>query len=346
MFHRSRIAGRSSAPLLFAATVGFAVTAVDSKGFAAEIVVATILSDLQDPGSVAVRPAAPNSGVYEILVYERGAGRIVSVRSDQPNQSAEVVKGLKPAHDSGVLFVVGSGHLLVAGGRESPLNLYPLPEEGATLSADEPVQEVDASEAGDAFSIEQIRAIARTRANDSVPDTLVIATVTEGGKGQLWKVPVRADTLGELAPFRSETDAAVNPVSALATSEQGFLVAAENATAADPNVSHFTFYNPVDGSPVLRLPVELREIAGMAYSPTSGSLYVAGNAPGNEKAALYRIDDASRAGKPACTAVKITDVERPTSLAFGPDGSLYITTAGDSDAEGDRGRLQKITGEL
>ena len=98
------------------------------------------------------------------------------------------------------------------------------------------------------------------------------------------------------------------------------------------------FYNPIDGEVELAMPTDLRQLTGLTYNPTSGNLFAADFAGG-----VYRIEDASEAGRPACRAVKIADVNRPTALAFAPDGSLYVVTFGDRD---DNGTLTVLSGDL
>jgi hypothetical protein len=45
--------------------------------------------------------------------------------------------------------------------------------------------------------------------------------------------------------------------------------------------------------------------------------------------------------------VKVADVARPSALAFGPDGALYVTAFGKpTDHESATGVLLKLTGEL
>ena len=81
-------------------------------------------------------------------------------------------------------------------------------------------------------------------------------------------------------------------------------------------------------------------------SPKSGNLYVA-NLPSDDigRAGVYRMDDAGEPGAPACVAVKIAEVERPTALAFGADGTLYVTSLRDSTSnDSDDGSLLKLIG--
>jgi hypothetical protein len=61
---------------------------------------------------------------------------------------------------------------------------------------------------------------------------------------------------------------------------------------------------------------------------------------------VFRIDAVSETPAAKCNAVKIADVVRPTALAFGPDGALYVTAFGELDKEESPGVLLKITGDL
>jgi len=83
----------------------------------------------------------------------------------------------------------------------------------------------------------------------------------------------------------------------------------------------------------------------LAYSPT-GQLYAVDFAWKEEGASgVYRLDDARVNGQQACQAVKIASIQRPISMAFTPDGTLYVTALGASDSK-KQGILVKITGEF
>jgi hypothetical protein len=97
----------------------------------------------------------------------------------------------------------------------------------------------------------------------------------------------------------------------------------------------------------MRLAIMLQDVAGMAYSPASGKLYaidMAQSAP--EEGGVFRLDDASRPGRPACKAVRIATVTKPTALAFGPDGALYVTSWYNAHGSEPQGVLLRITGDL
>jgi hypothetical protein len=333
------------ARVILVVVAGIAALRFASPSPAADFVAETMLTELSNPSSVAVRPITANSAIYEVLVYDRGAGRILAVRNNEPMKTIEVIKGLESDDGPAILYVLDDSHLVVTGA-EAFLAVYPLTEPGQSLSADESTQKVEAGDDVHSSTARRINAVARTRANDHVPDMLIVAATGDSGPGQLLKIPIRADTLGELTPLNPQSKSNGNSVTALAVSDQGFIVAAESASPAQPAVCHIAFYNPIDGSRLLRLPVELRTITGMAFSPVSGNLYVTGTAPGIRKGAgIYRIDDRNKEDERACEAVKITDIDQSTSLAFAADGALYVTTAGDADSN-EKGTLQKITGDF
>jgi hypothetical protein len=61
---------------------------------------------------------------------------------------------------------------------------------------------------------------------------------------------------------------------------------------------------------------------------------------------LFRLDVTKSGNSATCKAVKIVSLDKPTALAFGVDGVLYVTEFGTAK-EGERtkpGRLVKITG--
>ena len=95
----------------------------------------------------------------------------------------------------------------------------------------------------------------------------------------------------------------------------------------------------------LALDTGLSDISGLAYSST-GQLYAVDAAWDDPRqGGVFRLDDARTEGHQACRAVKVAAVTRGISLAFAPDGALYVTSLGPS-GRSKEGSLVKITGRF
>jgi hypothetical protein len=328
-----------------------------SSAFAAETVaVETVLSNLTNPCGLAIRPGdSPER--YEVFVADSGAQRVIRLWSNEPEKSVDVVTGFAPGSLGGEPLRVGPIALLfldrnqlVVGSSgddgHARVRLYELTDPAAELTADQAKQEVEfPAESG----ADHIYALARTRANERVPEAIILTSFRNDRSGQLRKIPIRAGMLGEMQPFGAAKDRAdANQPAAVSLAESTFLVAGQTGALDESRDSRLVFYNPIDGAESMDLPVELYDVVGLAYSPRSGNLYaadIAWKAP--DQGGVYRIDDAGEAGEPQCAAVKVADVPRASALAFGPDGTLYVTQFGPlENSDRNRGHLLKLVGEF
>src|SRR5215204_2599517 len=80
--------------------IGF-VWSIVSMAFGADtnsVAVKEVLDRLKNPHGVAVRPEGSGES-YEVVIAESGAGRVVKLRSNQPEKRIDVVSGFstKPA---------------------------------------------------------------------------------------------------------------------------------------------------------------------------------------------------------------------------------------------------------
>lgn len=290
------------------------------------------LKNLNRPCGIAFRPGG-TADRYDVFIAETGAGRVVRWSTSAPDQAATVIEGFDRNKEFDrfepqgpvALWFLDPGMLVVgtaAARTDDVLRNYELPEEGETLAAGDA-----ASSARSGGDNAVCLSITRSRANEFVTDALLLATRDAKG-GRLMKARIQAGIVGKMRPFL-QTEADAQPM-AVATSPAGRIVVADAAGG-------LTFYNPIDGDAELRLTTGLKQIAGLAYSPTTNSLYAVDFSQG-----LYRIDDASEPGRPACKAVQIAATKDASALAFAPDGSLYVVTFGD----GENGTLQVISGNL
>ncbi len=298
--------------------------------------IATVLTGLHRPCGVVVRPGG-TADRYELFVDDNGAGRIVRWSNLKPKQATDVVTGFKmqdaadPFHQTGplALWFLDPGLLVVGTSRDRGGDLvraYELPEDDSVLSAE---VAPDATSPRDEQDGATCFAMTRSRANEFVPDMLVLAVRGANDPGRLMQARVQAGIVGEPRPFGA-ADANDSP-RAVSVSISGRILVGDSS-------GRLTFYNPIDGKVELAMPTDLKQLTGLAYSPTSDSLYAADFAGG-----IHRIDDASEPGHPACRTVQVADVSRPTALAFAPDGALYVVTFGSGD---DDGSLVVVSGDL
>jgi hypothetical protein len=317
--------------------------------------VETLLTGLSNPRGVAVRPSE-SAARYEIFFADTGAGRVVRLWNDEPKSSVDVITGfarLAPSersHASGpvALLFLNRRHLVVGVGDEAgaQLQLFDLTDETASVPADKAKQSVAIS-SGD-NSPDRIFTIARTRANEAVRDALMLICSDSDAKGNLWTTQVRGDTLGRPEPFPSaEQQIQFTSSASVAVGESGYVAIASGKCSNEKGGSRLSFYNPINGSRVMELTTPLCEIVCLAYNPRTGDLYAAdtGGTDSN-KGGVFRLDAASEPDSKNCAAVKITDIDRPSSLAFGPDGALYVTAHDESNDAASHGILLRITGDM
>lgn len=293
-----------------------------------------MLSNLNRPCAIAVRPGG-TADRYELFIAESGAGRIVRWSTAASGEAPEIIAGFTSAADFDrfnpqgpvSLWFLDAGLLVVGTRGASPdalLRSYELPEDEKVLDADvDRRADARSADAGDSVCL----ALTRSRPNEFVADALLLA-VRDGDGGTLLRARVQAGIVGHPKSF-GEGEAASWP-RALATSPAGRFVVGDQK-------GRLSFSNPIDGSRELHFTTKLTQLTGLAYSPTTGSLYAADFDQG-----LFRIDDASQPGRPACNPVKIAELKQLAALAFAPDGALYLITFGD----GKNGTLQVITGDL
>jgi hypothetical protein len=178
---------------------------------------------------------------------------------------------------------------------------------------------------------------------------LLIAACDNEGAGGVFKASIDANKLSGLRQLvkasSADSAAGVLGVTINPKPRANYLLAAQMGALGDERDSRVTFYAPASGAVALRLQAGLRDAVALAYSPT-GDLYVA-DAAWDDPAAggVYRIDAAEVDGRQSCRPVKIAAAERPTSLAFTPNGELYVTTFGERSAPdaAPTGALLKIT---
>ncbi len=331
--------------------VSFAPVGDETADFEMQV----LLSDLDNPVGLALRPTQAKRGPYELYLAESGAGRIVRVVTDALEQVDGVIVNFAVGEQLGFrtgplgLVFINRKKLVVGlcdeGENSGKLVSYALGEAGTTVDAGEQDHAVGPlrSKLGSGKDRLSFFGLAMTEA------TCYVTSSRLGADGLVLKAGVRANRLVYLQPLidveKEVGFGAPGGIAVIPRPRPAFLVVALMGSRETPQDSRLVFFLPSTGKVALSLPTGLHDILSLAYSP-SGQLYAADFSWQDAQAGgVYRLDDARVEGKQTCRAVKIASVVRPVSLAFAPDGSLFVTALGAGE-NARHGMLVKVTGEL
>lgn len=305
-----------------------------------------VLEGLDQPCGVAVGPGAGN-----VFVAESGAGRIVRVidhrAEDVITEFGRQTGGEMPPGYRGpaALAFQGTDSLVVAAcgmkdGKDF-LCVYSVPAVGTPpIRADQttltvgPLPEADPSR------------VAAGRYGLAVEGAAVFVTGGEKAKGWVCRANLHGSEHGLLETLISTTDAFdVGAPLGVTISPRGEIVVGQMGGRDIPEDSLLSFYNARTGKLLLRLHTGLYDISALAYSSKQKHLLYALDFAGTrpDHGGLYRLDAFWKRGRQTVQAVKIASLDKPTDMAFAPDGALYVTLMG-TDAGGVRktGRLVRF----
>lgn len=317
--------------IAFVAVAFITVTtlAVLTNGALAEEKIDVLLEGLKNPCGVAVQPETG-----DVFVSESAAGKVIRVvgraAEDVIVNSPMDVYGKGPKYDIGPLGItfLEKERLVVADGGfpdgEEYVRVYNVPNTG------QPALEYDdCTKVGPVAATEEMKAEGNfygVAANDAA---IFITCNGDDAKGWVAKVDILGTRFGDLARYIA-TKEAVNldaPVG-ITISPRGQVVIGQMGEITVENDSKLTFYNTKTGKMLLDIDTGLHDIAALTYSP-KGHLYALDFAwIDTTQGGLFRLDDDGEGG---VNPVKITAIDKPTAMAFGPDGSLYITLIGAVD---------------
>ncbi|HZN34826.1 MAG TPA: hypothetical protein VFB80_13450 [Pirellulaceae bacterium] len=328
---------------------GLAFAALISLGLAAaaqDVKVETVVGGLSNPCGVAVQP-----GTGAVVVSDSANGRVCRVDGgklvDLITGFPKDVFGKGPFYDIGPLGVAFSGDgksLIVGDGGfkdgEECVRVYTMPEAGKpALNFDKDAT----AKLGPLAPAEGVLGEGNLYAIAVTPTALYVTCNGDDTKGWVARATIEGTKYGKLERYLPtkemvEVDAPVG----ITINKQGDIVVGQFGENNKPKDSLLSFYSAKTGKLLKNDETGLYDITALAYSPKTGLLYATDFAwMKTDEGGLFRIDAAQTGVK----ATKIVGLDKPTALAFAPDGTLYITVIGPKGAEENApkdGKLLKI----
>ncbi|MDB5386433.1 MAG: hypothetical protein JWM11_2079 [Planctomycetaceae bacterium] len=318
-------------------------------GFAAEPKTTVVADGIDNPSGLAVQQStgdifvAAHTGVYRLVLGAK------PTLHKEVGDFATDIYGKGPKYNIGPLGVgmLGDDHLIVADGSNPDEKEVVLVMPVGKAAPKAPHTAKDA-----AFVLGPIKAgkdSAKGEGNYygvAVGHHAIFITCNgDDTKGWIAKSELKEHKPGELKPFIA-TKLATNvdaPVGITFSPDSKHLVVSQMGEMNVPNDSLLTTYNPDDGKSIKIWKTGLHDIAGLAYSPKTGKLYVVDFAwVKTSEGGLFELTVEGD----KVTATKVLSLDKPTSLTFGKDGHLYITEFGTSKDNKPAGKIIRVDADL
>ena len=327
--------------LALAACVSVAIVAQDTK-------FETVVGGLSNPCGVVVQPETGH-----VFVADSAAGRVIRIVEGKPQDVVtgypKDVYGKGPFYDIGPLGLVFLDKTTLVVGDGGFKDGFEYLRQFAVPEAGQPAVDFEKDAKGKSGPLEAAEGVLGEGNLYGLAATKAAIYVTCNGddtKGWVAKADITGTKLGKLERFIPTKEAVeVDAPVGVTISPRGEIVIGQMGEINKPKDSLLTFYSAKTGMKIMNLETGLHDIAGLAYSPKTGLLYAVDFAwMATEEGGLYRLDK-GQDNASAVKAVKIASLDKPTALAFAPDGTLYVTVVGpkaqDENAPKD-GKLLKF----
>jgi hypothetical protein len=316
----------------------------------AEENIETVIEGLTNPSGIATQPETG-----DLFVADSGAGRVIRVQIGEDGKAtqSDVITGFtKDIYGKGPMYDIGplglafidKNTLVVGGGDkvdvEELIYVFEVPEAGAAAITPDDAK----AKLGPLGKTEEVAAEGNYYGVAIAGGAIFASANGDDTKGWIVKANIDGAKFGELERSIATKEAVnVDAPVALTVDSRGNLVVGQMGEINVPNDSLLSFYNPKSGELRLNLETGLFDITGLAYSP-KGHLYATDFAwMAAEEGGLFRLDAEGQGQEQSIKAVKIAAVDKPTALAFGKDGAMYITVVGASQNQGDKsGKLVRL----
>jgi hypothetical protein len=293
---------------------------------AAEPKVDTVLEGLRGPCGIAIQPETGH-----VFLADSGALRVVRVVD---GKLEEVVTGFsKVTFGPGDKLEVGPLGLafldkqtLVVGGSDSEeqgqVLVFTLPQPGqAAVAVDNAKYSLKMPAADKVVGVFYGTAVTKTGVFATQPGS--------GGKSLIAKADLSGTKIENFRRFVPAKDASpVAAPTAITISPRGELVVGESGDEDTPGDSSLSFFAARDGQRLASYRTGLNDLVALAYSP-QGQLYALDCAWADaSQGGLFQLVAFRNGNVHEIKAEKIASLERPTAMAFGSKGELYVTVLG------------------
>ncbi|MDA1053594.1 MAG: hypothetical protein O3C40_24365 [Planctomycetota bacterium] len=305
--------------------------------------VSTVVDGLDNPAGVAIQPETGH-----LFVSDSGASRVIRVVD---GKAQDVITGFPvDVYGKGPMYNIGplgllfldKNTLVVGGGGlkdgEELLRVYKVPAAGEpAIGADKMAASFNLAENDDVKGEGNFYALA------AIGNNVFVTCNGDDTKGWVARATIKDGTLTNYERFLATKEATeVDAPVAAAISPRGELVIGQMGEITVPGDGLLTFYNAHNGKMLLNLATGLSDITALAYSP-KGQLYATDFMwTDTKEGGLFQLISKEEDGKQSIEAKRIETLDKPTAIAFGLDGSLYITVIGTGEGDAKGGKLLKI----
>ena len=312
--------------------LGLFATLICSVLTAQDIKVETVIEGLNNPCSVAIQPDTGH-----VFVADSGALRIVRIvdgkATDVITDFPKDVYGNGPKYDIGPLGLcfLDKETLVVGGGGkpdgEELLRVFQVPAVGKeAIKADKTHgKALSIPASGETVGEGNFYGLARgnlgvfvTCNGDDEKGWVSLAGISEEKKLTEFSRSIATKEL-------TKVDAPVG----ITLSPDGYVVVGQMGEINVAEDSLLTFYSE-EGKLLENYKTGLNDISGLAYGPNHGRLFAIDfNWQDTDNGGLYKLVGEGEDRKQGCSAELITQLKKPTSMAFAANGDLFITLAGN-----------------
>ena len=316
--------------------------------------VETILDGLNNPCGVAIQPETG-----DVFVADSAAGKVVRVKDGKA--SDVIVEFPLGSYGKGPKFAIGplgllfldKNTLVVGGGGaadgEETLSVFTIGDAGAEAKKADATEQTFKLEGKDELKGEgNFYAITRTETHvyvtcngDDTKGWVARAAIKDGNRLENYERYIATKEA-------TEVDAPVGIATSPDDASSKFIVVGQMGEINQEGDSLLTFYSE-DKKMLLNLETGLNDITALAYSTkargTRKQLYALDFSwLDTKQGGIFRLVDD---GKGGVQAKKIAGLDKPTAMAFGADGVLYVTVIGTKEegAEKEAGKLLKIAAD-